>query len=233
MKKVLHPKDFKFKYTDAWEKYKIMPGDMWKIGRHYFMCGDLMSTNLDKLMEGGQVDVYFTDPPWNQGNATTFRRKAGFVEDTVDFSAFMNKKADIIDKYARDVVYVEFGLQHMDDFRFMLESRGFNTTNFWDVVYYNKNPCVLWRGSRLSSKPIDLDVTGMDDTEFPYAVFEYESKNNKNKTSADMCLGWMGLTARASEKYNFTCYAMELNPRRLSLVVDWFDKKGLPVSKLN
>lgn len=41
-------------------------GDVWKLGRHYLMCGDSTSIDdLDVLLGGQQVDVVVTDPPYN------------------------------------------------------------------------------------------------------------------------------------------------------------------------
>jgi len=41
-------------------------GDVWTIGRHRLMCGDSTSkADIDKLINGQQMDLCFTDPPYN------------------------------------------------------------------------------------------------------------------------------------------------------------------------
>lgn len=41
------------------------PGDVWKLGRHRFMCGDSTSvTDVEKLLQGKKADLVFTDPPY-------------------------------------------------------------------------------------------------------------------------------------------------------------------------
>ncbi|MBC9783534.1 site-specific DNA-methyltransferase [Heliobacterium chlorum] len=42
------------------------PGDIWQLGRHRLMCGDsTVLTDVEKLMDGQQADMVFTDPPYN------------------------------------------------------------------------------------------------------------------------------------------------------------------------
>mgnify|MGYP003382144986 CR=1 FL=1 len=42
------------------------PGDLWKLGAHRLVCGDARDPEvLAKLLGGGEVDMIFTDPPYN------------------------------------------------------------------------------------------------------------------------------------------------------------------------
>ncbi|MDO8913997.1 MAG: site-specific DNA-methyltransferase [Phenylobacterium sp.] len=42
------------------------PGDLWVLGRHRLLCGDAKdSAAIALLMDGGQADMLFTDPPYN------------------------------------------------------------------------------------------------------------------------------------------------------------------------
>ena len=42
------------------------PGDLWRCGRHRLLCGDARSSaDYDLLLEQEQVDLVFTDPPYN------------------------------------------------------------------------------------------------------------------------------------------------------------------------
>ncbi|MGG1598488.1 site-specific DNA-methyltransferase [Paenibacillus naphthalenovorans] len=41
-------------------------GDVWVLGRHRLMCGDAtFITDVEKLMDGAEADMVFTDPPYN------------------------------------------------------------------------------------------------------------------------------------------------------------------------
>ena len=51
---------------DVPEEPKTKPGDIYQLGRHRLMCGDSTSIDaVEKLMDGNQVDLIFTDPPYN------------------------------------------------------------------------------------------------------------------------------------------------------------------------
>lgn len=44
---------------------KTVSGDVWLLGPHRLVCGDsTVSTDVDKLMAGGQADMVWTDPPY-------------------------------------------------------------------------------------------------------------------------------------------------------------------------
>ena len=43
----------------------VKPGDVFKLGRHFLMCGDSTSDDVDTLIDGNVIDLYITDPPYN------------------------------------------------------------------------------------------------------------------------------------------------------------------------
>ena len=48
------------------EEPKAKPGDIYQLGRHRLMCGDSTSQeDVQKLLDGQQVDMVLTDPPYN------------------------------------------------------------------------------------------------------------------------------------------------------------------------
>ena len=51
---------------DVPEEPKTKLGDIYQLGNHRLMCGDSTSIDaVEKLMGGNQVDLIFTDPPYN------------------------------------------------------------------------------------------------------------------------------------------------------------------------
>lgn len=45
---------------------KCKRGDIWQLGEHRLMCGDsTVITDVEKLMNGEEADLLFTDPPYN------------------------------------------------------------------------------------------------------------------------------------------------------------------------
>lgn len=42
------------------------PGDLWRLGRHYLLCGDALNqASYDKLLQGQRAQMVFIDPPYN------------------------------------------------------------------------------------------------------------------------------------------------------------------------
>jgi len=52
------------------------PGDVWMLGGHRLLCGDSTKAEcFEQLLQGAQVDMVFTDPPYNVNYANTAKDK--------------------------------------------------------------------------------------------------------------------------------------------------------------
>ncbi len=52
------------------------PGDIWVLGEHRLLCGDsTVAESYDRLMQGEQADMVFTDPPYNVDYANSAKDK--------------------------------------------------------------------------------------------------------------------------------------------------------------
>lgn len=52
------------------------PGDVWVLGGHRLLCGDsTVAESYDRLLDGEQVDMVFTDPPYNVNYANSAKDK--------------------------------------------------------------------------------------------------------------------------------------------------------------
>src|SRR5690606_7246060 len=50
----------------ATERAVTRPGDIWQLGAHRIVCGDLRDgATVDALMEGATARMGFSDPPYN------------------------------------------------------------------------------------------------------------------------------------------------------------------------
>jgi len=59
--------DDDFDLTAALEEAAfVLPGDVWTLGRHRFICGDATDADtVKKLMDGRKANLVLTDPPYN------------------------------------------------------------------------------------------------------------------------------------------------------------------------
>lgn len=75
--------------TLAGEEQRVMPGDVWRLGRHRLLCGDCtIETNIEKLMDGKQADMVFTDPPYNVNYQGGTEDKLTIQNDNLDADDF-------------------------------------------------------------------------------------------------------------------------------------------------
>ena len=71
-------------------------GDLWKLGPHRLLCGDARSPeDVRRLVGAGQVDLIFTDPPYNvaidghvSGLGSVRHREFAFASGEMDAEAF-------------------------------------------------------------------------------------------------------------------------------------------------
>lgn len=62
-----------------------VPGDLWKLGEHYLLCGDSTKpSDFEILMQGELADIVVTDPPWNVNYGAVKKGNAmGYVPRTI------------------------------------------------------------------------------------------------------------------------------------------------------
>ena len=83
---------------------KSKVGEIYQLGRHRLMCGDSTSeSDVEKLMNGKEVDLFLTDPPYNEaiGKRGKKYKEQGGYECGMDDRTIMN---DDMDSHA----YLEF-----------------------------------------------------------------------------------------------------------------------------
>lgn len=56
-------------------KFDVKLGDVWQLGRHRIMCGDsTIKENIDNLLDGQNIDVVYTDPPYGMNLDVDFSK---------------------------------------------------------------------------------------------------------------------------------------------------------------
>lgn len=85
-------KDDNFDADKAYDNIKetrTQKGDVWKLGKHYLMCGDSTSqADVSTLMDGTLADLSVTDPPYNVAYEGGTKDKLKIENDKMSDRAF-------------------------------------------------------------------------------------------------------------------------------------------------
>jgi hypothetical protein len=206
----------RWRYGDAWEKYPIREGEIWRdVG-----SGSMLAVgDLRRGMPGwmNRARMLYIDPPWNQGNVNAFVTKAGRTDYVEAFEEFYRPLFAAIRTIAPDVCYLEVGRQHLELFEHELRTL-YPYLQTWGIRYYKKHICYLLRGGH---RAVIRDYSGMDDEHTPAAAIEAE----RPASVGDLCTG-RGLTTVAACRAGVPFFGIELNRRRLAVAIERANKLG-------
>jgi site-specific DNA-methyltransferase (adenine-specific) len=224
-------------------------GDVWKLGNHRLMCGD--STSVDAaqiLVNGAQVDMLLTDPPYNVAYEGGTKEKLTIKNDSMEDAAFRQFLRDAF--VTADTVMkpgAVFYIWHADsegyNFRGACKDAGWTVRQclIWkksslvlgrqDYQWIHE-PCLygwkdgsghLWASDRKQTTLLEFDKparNGEHPTMKPVALFEYQLLNNTKGGDIVLDLfGGSGTTIIAAEKHKRHGYVMELDPRYCDVIV--------------
>lgn len=212
----------KWKYGDAWEQFPIEPGEVWGVPSNGSRVAvhDIFNP-LPAFMH--TADMLFVDPPWNQGNLTSFYTKAG-RSDYQTFDRFTAVFFQRITDISPATCYVEIGNQFVDDWHGRLSAL-YPVIQRWPVVYYGKHPTNILRGGQ---SPIAYDFAGMDEAKAIGVIGQVDGRG----VMGDMCMG-QGLVGMSAWAAGRPFVGTELNKRRLANLLQKLSRKGAPVEKYN
>jgi hypothetical protein len=207
-------------------RYPVEPGQVWQAGRHRLICGDLQTGAAFDLMTRFKPDLVYTDPPWNAGNAASFRTKAQ-MPGKVDFPAFLHHLVVAIN-CVRRYAFIEMGRQNAELLERMIVFSGGTVLARWPITYYRHNPCELFCASWTGQPRPECDLKGLDDDVTPF--YALEAVRKPGDLVFDPCTG-RGLTARTAEKLGLTFLGLELSPWRMSAALSSLADAGCAVTQ--
>lgn len=224
-------------------------GDIYKLGNHRLMCGDSCSvTDMEKLVNGRQVDMWLTDPPYNVAyegktkDALTIKNDSMNDEGFRQFLRDAYVTADTVMK-AGAVFYIWHADSEGYNFRGAANDAGWKVRQclIWKKstmvmgrqdYHWKHEPCLygwkegaghLWATDRKQTTILEFDKpsrNGEHPTMKPVALFEYQMLNNTK--GGDIVLdsfGGSGTTMLAAEKNGRIAYVMELDPKYCDVIV--------------
>ena len=210
-------------------KWPVSSGDVWKSGPHIFGCGDHESGMFaDFSYFFGPPDMAYVDPPWNQGNASTFRTKAE-VEKRADFQKLIVAVINAT-RHVTGPVFMEMGKKEEANVICWAEREGMKVYQSWEIMYYRKYPArLLYMGWDSEAAPVQFTLSpeGMDDEDTP----KWAMQEIQPRTVLDPCMG-RGGTAVAAHRLGIDSIGFELNPKRLSVTLEKLNKLGLAPERI-
>lgn len=187
-------------YGPLGRKYPVRPGQMWRAGRHVFLCGSMF--NLEPPL---QPTLVYADPPWDQGLYKSFHTHAGLPAPSHHWTDLYRR---IVELAAGAPCFIEGSHAQHEAVAEILDSQG-EVYAAWPIWSAFKRECVLhYVGPPL---PRNLDVSWMRDPETPGAIM----RRYPTGIVLDPCCG-LGFTSRGAEASAWDSINFELHPRRMS-----------------
>jgi hypothetical protein len=181
--------------------YPVQPGEQWQVGDHLFICGSLFEVGLPQ-----KPYLVYADPPWNQGNLSSFHTKAGLPRPA---HTWLDVYRRIIELAAGAPCFIEGGRAQAEQVADIC--LGEPCYAAWPITYYRKHPAVLhYCGPNLDPM---MDLAGLDDDDTPKMVFASYPAGEADVL--DPCSG-RGVTSRAAQAAGWPSVNIELHPRRIS-----------------
>lgn len=231
-------------------------GDVWLLGKHRVMCGDSTSMDaMERLMNGIQADMVFTDPPYGMGyDGGRGKKNFGMIaNDDAHGESLVGLIRDALSNvkaFSKDgaAAYVCFPWRTYSEFEDAVVASGFHISSciVWDkqhfglghqdyrpqheFIFYSKGE--TWYGDRSQADvwycKRDHHGSYVHPTQKPVELIERAVVNSSKAGDviAD-CFGGSGSTLMACESTGRTARLMELDPRYVDvIVVRWQEATG-------
>ncbi len=252
-------KDLKDVIDDEYEvelpkEPKSKMGDIYKLGNHFLMCGDITNINhLKKLMNNNVADLIVTDPPYNVNYEGKTEDNLKIMNDNMSDNNFYDFLKRTFDNLFENVksggsIYVFHSDTEGLNFRKAFKESGFKLA---ECLVWVKQSFVMgrqdyqWRhepilyGWKTGASHYFIDDRTLStvlefnkpvkNTEHPtmkpVELIAYLIKNSsKEKNIVLDVFGGSGSTLIACEQLNRISYTMELDPRYCDVIIDRWEK---------
>jgi site-specific DNA-methyltransferase (adenine-specific) len=239
---------------DVPEEPKTKVGDIYILGNHRLMCGDSCSiTDMEKLVNSRQVDMWLTDPPYNVAYEGKTKDALTIQNDSMDnegFRQFLRDAyvtADTVMK-AGAVFYIWHADSEGYNFRGAAHDAGWKVRQclIWKKstmvmgrqdYHWKHEPCLygwkegaghLWATDRKQTTILEFDKPNRNKehpTMKPIPLIAYQIGNSSKQGDiiADAFRG-SGTTMVASEQMGRRCRMVELDPKYCQVIIDRMQK---------
>ena len=184
---------------------KTKLGDIYILGNHRLMCGDSTSiTDVEKLMDGKNVDFVFTSPPYNagdseklSGNTHTTDNKYGMYQDNKSSDDYLNLLVEFTNSWLMHTKCMAVNLQQLAGNKIaFIEYLDTFKQNFVDMAIWDKRHGAPQMAKNVMSNRYEYIIFLSNQINpsraIPTANFQgtvqnvYEGKPNRNNEFSDV-----------------------------------------------
>ncbi|MHA1601792.1 MAG: hypothetical protein ACTSUI_02180 [Promethearchaeota archaeon] len=168
-----------------------------------------------------RADTIFVDPPWNIGNTNTFYHKADKEHIEIDFIKFSKILFQRFEEINPEFLFIEIGKEFLSWYIEECKKR-YKYTTFYNSTYYHnkKNKCYIIHATNLFKKRRYKELEDLDEED----IIKWICKNHEYSCIGDLCMG-MGLVGKHAYLNNKQFVGIELNKKRLAILIDFITKK--------
>jgi hypothetical protein len=195
------------------------------IDSHKVRCGNVMD-GIDNLMDGEKADIFYSDPPWGQGNLNYWRtineRHTGRQTQSIPLPDFLDQIFNTAMRHTSGPVFIEYGIKWKEPLIAKALELGLRYNGTADIKYRSGNKMLPHQLHIFSTTMILLkkgyleSLNGMTGIEClkkaiePFIV--------PGGIILDPCCG-LGMTAQLAKASGMRFRGNELNPKRLSQAI--------------
>jgi site-specific DNA-methyltransferase (adenine-specific) len=213
-------------------------GDVWQLGKHRVMCGDSRDlVNVQKLTDGTQADLIFTDPPYgvdyeginNDDRAgledllrDVFRNYVSVCVKGASIYLFhADRSADIFHKVFREFFHFSSMIVWLKN-SLTLSRTDYQSQHESFFYGWIDNGTHTFYGDRKQVSVWSFDKESVEGHTTPKPVDLITNAINNSSKSNDKVIdlfGGSGSTLIACEMTNRDCYMMEIDPKYCDVIV--------------
>lgn len=233
---------------------RVIPGDLWKLGEHYLLCGDATEeASWERLMDGEMADLLFTDPPY--GVAYQARQSGASIHGDLSQAAIVGLMGEIPGRikpgravyvccstFNTDMVKALFKIHLHRDPKYLIWDKGHfvlrraDYHSQYELIAYGWLPgggvADRWFGDRkqrdIWQAKIPAGPSRLHPTQKPIELPMMAISNSSPKGGVvlDPFLG-LGTTLMAAEKLGRRCLGMEIDHGMCDAVLNrWESETG-------
>ena len=199
-------------------KFNVKLGDKFKLGNHLLICGDSTDFNIYKEINETQFDLIILDPFYSEDTPRELFDKFFEMTNTL----IMMHRDPVIIKYAYEHPYFRYLLFFTKGHSLGIQKNRPYIRHTLVAVFYKKCSYIVTKGDPLYTYLGETNAVSKkkETTIFEKLIKHYAKRNGKVLDP----YGGFGTTLIACENLNRKCVMFEIEPGKVSQIIDRWQK---------